>query len=246
MRFIFFYILILILFFSCSKDAENRECFKSNGAEVNKERNLSNFNTIELDDNFKVFLIQDTINKINIITGENLVNNIKSDIVDSILILKDENKCRWLRSYDVKKEVYIHFKNINYLLINKECDVFGNDTLFINDFEIINWGDISSVNLKLHCNNFRFTMHAGTGTFKFSGITENEFLYFHGNGSVFAGDLRSSYCDVASKFTGDIEVNTDNTLIVSLYSSGNVIYYGNPTNIKLKIKYYSGELIKGE
>ena len=244
----FFNIFFIALAFlsSCSKDAKDRRCLKSNGKEVSSEMNLSDFNTIKLDGNFKVFLIPDTITKIKIITGENLINNINSDVVDSVLTLSDNNKCRWLRSYDVKKEVYIYFKNLNYLFINKQCDIVGIDTIRTDNFDIIDWGDIGSINISLYCVNFRFTMHAGTGDFIFSGITKNQFLYFHGNGYLNAKNLKSSYCDVTSKTTGNIDVFTNKTLITSLYESGNIIYYGNPLNIKINTKYSTGELIKGE
>ena len=244
---LFFNIIFFVLIFlSCNKRYDDRKCFKSNGKEVSKEINLQDFNSIELDGNFKVFLKSDTLNRIEIVSGKNLINNIKADISDSILILKDNNKCRWLRSYNVKKEIYVYYKNINYLLINKQCDIISKDTVFVDDFEIIDWGDIGTINLKLHCINFRFTVHSGTGDFYFSGITQNQFLYFHGNGYVHAKDLQSSYCDVTSKTTGDIEVFSDNNLFVKLYESGNIYYYGAPLNITKSVKYSSGDLIKGK
>lgn len=239
-------IILMIISYSCSKNNENKKCSLSNGKEKTETRNLENFNTIRFDGNITAYLINDTVNKIKIVTGENLIENIISKVKDSTLIIDDYNKCRWLRSYKVKKEVYIYYKKINNILINSQIDLKSENEITTENFEIVNWGDISNIDIKLNCYNFRFSTHAGTGNFNFSGNVQNQFLYFHGTGYIFAKDLKSNYCDITSMTTGNIEIYTENTLIVGLYETGNIIYYGNPTNIETKVKLSSGELIKGD
>ncbi len=242
-------ILLILLtigsFFSCEKPSNNA-CIKSNGNIISEIRNLDNFNKLEINGNFKFTLKQDSVNKISIISGENLVPFITTDIANNTLTVDNKNKCRWMRSYDIPMEIELCFKDINTITLNGQNDIFCIDTIRTDTLFIENNSDISTININIICNRFILTTHAGTGNFILNGKTNQSFLYFHGTGSIDANNLEAKYCEIASLTIGDCFVNCKQTLIAQLYEKGNIYYSGNPTNIKVSKQLSTGELIKAD
>ena len=107
---------ILIASFACKK-AEDRRCIKSIGEDAVKELSVDQFDRIYLKEHIHYTLVQDTIEKVVIKGGKNLLNFIDVQVIDGRLEIQNENKCSFLRSYDREVEVEIHFKeliNIHY------------------------------------------------------------------------------------------------------------------------------------
>ena len=78
-------ILLLALLFSCKKMPF------TNGNMIIETRQLSDFNTIHINDNININMIKSDSSFIEIRAGENLMPNIISEVVDDILIIKNEN-----------------------------------------------------------------------------------------------------------------------------------------------------------
>ncbi len=97
-----------LLFISCDKE-EAWDCIKSTGEITTETRILENFNKIVLYDNINLWMIQDSTAYIEITAGKNLIPKISIEIENGILIIKNENKYNWLRSYKYSIDVYLHY-----------------------------------------------------------------------------------------------------------------------------------------
>jgi hypothetical protein len=97
------YSIMTISLFSLSCNKENRcDCFKSTGDITSESRNISDFKKIILEDNINLYITPDTIYSLTIEAGAHLLKSIKTEVTDSCLILKNENKCNWVRNYKDK------------------------------------------------------------------------------------------------------------------------------------------------
>ncbi len=98
-------LLILTLLFSCKK-AEDRSCFKKEGANISKSILLEHYEKIYLKEHLTYVLVQDTIEKIIINGGENLVNFVESSVDNKTLSIQNKNRCNFLRYNSRKIKVY--------------------------------------------------------------------------------------------------------------------------------------------
>ena len=109
----FLLILIILTFLSSCKKSEDRDCFKSTGDDVTIDVSLEGFTGLYLLQNLTYHFVPDTINFARITGGENVVKHVSFNYFDSTLYVINENKCNFLRSYDKKILVEIHYKYIH-------------------------------------------------------------------------------------------------------------------------------------
>ena len=118
-RLVFFYlripllivsIFVLLGIHSC-KPANERSCFKGAGNKDSLIIELPHFEKLILGEHMKFVLIQDTIEKVRIYGGENLLDHITID-TDGLLELSisNDNRCRFLRYR--KNEIKFIFFNV--------------------------------------------------------------------------------------------------------------------------------------
>lgn len=237
-----FLILIILSFFSCRK--ENMfDCFKSTGEIIEKEIDLENFNCITINDNFQVYLKQDTINKLKIVGGENLLPNIDYEISNHQLIVDNKNKCNWVRNYDKELSLYISFTRLDSIYINVSADVYSENTITFDTLLIYIEGGVATTDLDLEGNALFFRTNS-TGNFHLKGNVKYDYIYSTGYGYVFAQDLISDFTHVVNKSTGDCYVNCNGFLLIEYILTGDVYYSGNPSKIVIQSAESTGKLIK--
>ena len=85
---LFYFILVITLLTSCSK-GHRCDCFVSNGSEIEEIRPLNEFTELEINNVFEITLKIDTINKIKIITGKNLIKGIETVVENNRLFITE-------------------------------------------------------------------------------------------------------------------------------------------------------------
>ena len=108
-------IVLFLLGFSIAacKKANRFDCIKRSGEIQIELRSLANFDIIEVQNNIDVLLIQDSVCYVEVEAGKNLIANIESSVVDNKLLVKNNNRCNYTRSYNHDIKIYIHFGLIN-------------------------------------------------------------------------------------------------------------------------------------
>jgi hypothetical protein len=218
---------------------------KSSGPQTSEERILSDFKAIEISDLFNVWLVNDTVSKITVEAGKNLISDIKTEISDTTLKISNTSKCRFLRGYGNFPNLTIHVKNLELIQIYEPCNVFTIDTLKGRKLKFTFNSDVSSAEICVESVYLTFDLWSDvTGNYTLKGKSVNLISTSLGYSKINAKDLKCENVTLKDMSTGDYTVSASSKLNVSIFSSGDVFYYGNPI-ITQKIQG-SGRVIKAD
>lgn len=238
-----FIALFFLAAFSFSCDKENK-CLKTSGNNTIEERTISsNFETIELNNKINLVIKQDSIFSIKVEAGANLLPLITTEVVGNQLIIKSDNKCSFLRSYNKAINVFLSTPNLKKINYKGQGNIYSGNMLSFPDFTIEANKATGSVKMGLTTNYLRILQHTGPADFTFVGSANDTYLYSLGNGWFHFENFSSNNVHVNSGGTGDFLVKANTTLLVELYSIGNVYYFGNPV-LTVSKKTGSGEIKK--
>lgn len=73
----------------------------------------------------------------------------------------------------------------------------------------------------------------GTGSCFAKGATNNNTVKLNGTGSFYGKGYQTEYSNISINGTGDAEVFSTHSLIINLDGSGDVYYYGNPSQLQV-------------
>lgn len=244
-----FITLLLALIFTGCKKASERRCFKSAGAETTREVILtSDFNQMKLYPHIAYELVQDSLDKVVIKGGENLVNFIDCKVVDGILEIRNSNKCFFLRAGKKNKNkivVEIHFTSLVNIYYEGSEYLKSIDTIRSDYFTMLITDGAGPVDLTMKSQLMICEVSHGWGSYTLHGIT----------GAIRIDARSNSFCDVrdltitdsvyvASDTPGKVRLRAnDIPLYGYIKGSGNVYYSGTPSVISV-IRSGTGELIQ--
>ncbi len=237
------FIAFILTFVSCKK-SEDRRCMKGAGSDITIERELNDFTKIFIGPNIHIALIQDSLDKVVITGGENLVNFITSDIIEGELRIENKNRCNFLRSYKHEVHVEIHLTTLSKIYFEGTKPLSCNSVIKGNNLSVIVRDGAGEVALNLDFNNLDYTVTNGWGNFVLKGDVDKLNLNIWSNGFGDAYGLQvANDLEVVSTTAGLIKVNGEGAnLKVEISSIGDVWYVGNPADL-LYTKYGSGELL---
>ena len=237
------YIILILIVFSCKKP-EDRACIKSTGELKTVEINVPTFDKLWLGPHMKYVLVQDTVEKVVISGGENLLNFITTNVENNTLVITNENKCNFLRTYKKNITVEIHVKDLIKVEFEGTKELSCQNQLVQNNVLFLIRDGAGEVNLNLLANSLTTIVTHGWGNFKLEGTVNFLKLEVKSNGfgSTYNMDVNDSIY-VISTTAENIAVNCDNALMrAEIGSIGDIEYKGFPSFLQLD-KYGSGELI---
>ena len=228
---------------SCKK-AEDRKCFKSAGEETDSEIFVTSYDHLHLGSHIKYVLVQDTVEKVILTGGKNLLNFISVEVVNNELRIANNNKCNFLRSYKKKVTAEVHLKNLKKMHFEGteplECKgqlVIPYLTLFVRD-------GAGHVDLNINAISMNSVITHGWGNVKIHGKTNYSRMEIRSNGrcDTYELDVKDSI-HVISTTAEIIKVNADNVLFRAETSAGGDIWYkGSPSQIDYN-QYGTGKLV---
>jgi hypothetical protein len=229
MRSSFLFLLVGLLVFSCKKP-ENRTCFKFMGPETTKEIPLASFDRMDLREHVEFVLIQDSLDKVVLKGGKNLLNLVEVTSDGGLLMIENKNRCGFLRNAKKVVVAEIHFtKLINIRFIGTE-PLRSQGTIFTDYFTFYSRDGAGDVTLDVNALQVNAEANHGWCNFTLTGITQSARICAKSN----------SFCDViglkvtdsiyvASETVGDMKINADNLVIHGyITGSGNILYKGTP------------------
>lgn len=234
-------ILLVMALQGCDKEGV---CIKSTGKIVSDNRVALPYHYIEVYDNINLFLEQDTaLSEIKVEAGENLIAGITTEIDSGKLVLRNENSCNWLRSFEVPVNVYLKFIRLDTLIFqaagNITClNAWTNDSIFVNVIE-----GAGKINFNLDMEKSVIHIRYGTVSMDITGRSGVTFISSQGYGPVHAEDLLSKFTYIYTFSPNDVYVYASEELGVEIGNIGNVYYRGEPKEISADI-YGEGKLIK--
>ena len=206
-----FLVFANLLLNSCQKD------IFSNGPEVEEDRLIEgSFQVIELNDNVDVNLVRDTdsydgYTHIHILTCENLMSRIRTEIHGDTLTISNKNRFNWLRPYDYPLVATVAYNSIYKILFNSNGDLTTDSLTGVMSNEEGNElstlllfveGGSGNINLSVRCQRLYTNYQFGT-----SYVTLN-------------GDARIAYTSTSYNCHGPIHAETLETNIHYIYAYG--------------------------
>lgn len=239
--FIWFFVLFCMMCFdSCNK------AFLDSGPDTTREIIFTDRVVgYEAESIFDIVLVQDTVNKVLITCGENLQSFVNVYLKDDTVHLKHNTKQNWSREYNrIKLEVHI---NSNFFMnIREAVNIRSKGIIKLHSFIILDWGIFSDIDITLdveRCVLVNSPEHFGL--IKAQGKSNYTWLWNRGSCKFRTENLINVSCFAQQAGWGDMYVNATNDLSVSLESTGNVYYNGNPKTINIE-KQKGGSLIKSD
>ena len=220
-----FIFIILTIITSC-----NDTLFNS-GDIISKDYNIDEFNEIYVNDIFDIYLIQDSVCKINAKGGNNLLPYIDFKVTEGKLYITNNNTAQWSRNYE-RIKLYISVKEINFLRLDESSNVITLDTLITPKLTVYSINDYSDISIIVKCTNFHI-VNEGTsgGYFTIKGETINSNIWNRGSCIIYAIDFSSKKAIVKNESIGDCYINVLNILETEILRSGKIYYKGNPETI---------------
>jgi hypothetical protein len=238
------FIFLIITLISCKKE-EDRICLKSSGNLDSLVLFTDSFNKLFLHEHLVFELVQDSIDKVVITGGENLIQHVAVTVTDGTLDIVNRNKCSFLRSYNKKIKVRIHFKS----LINMHLEItepMSNIGKMKFDWLTFLLKDGSgSVNLQFDAQAIFATISHGWGDFTFTGSTRYANLNMRSNGycNLYGMNVADSVT-IISNTQGSVKISANGIkLKAQTLSDGNIYYKGIPSSIQFD-RFANGELIQ--
>lgn len=240
---LFFLCSFAFVVFSCEK-AENRQCFKTAGDPSERVVIPPSFNKLKINEHVIVVLVQDSVEKIVLTGGKNLLNFIDVEMIDGVLEISNSNTCNFLRSYKKKVTAEIHFKSLINLHFEGTETLSNKGLLYMDWLTLLIRDGAGPVNLNVNAELIDATVAHGWGDFTLTGSTGKAIFNVNSNGYCDTYGLQvTDSITVVSNTQGSLKVNANGIkLKAQTETNGNIYYKGVPSIIEFN-RYGAGDLI---
>jgi hypothetical protein len=240
--------LTIILFISCEKPGD---CFKSSGPLKSKIFEGLTFSKLLINKRISVVLIEGPEHKVEVQTGENLINDIEVTVEGDLLKLSDNTTCNWVRDYG-NTTVYVTAPNITQINSKTEQNITSEGVLHYPNLHVISsnqndgYSGVGTGDYYLNVDNESVTVENNDlGRFFITGNTNNLFVFFYENGGVFHGEnLYANTVFFYHRGSNDLFIRPLQVLTGDIYNVGDVNCYSRPPaeNVHV-VEHYRGRLI---
>ncbi|MBX2829374.1 MAG: DUF2807 domain-containing protein [Flavobacteriaceae bacterium] len=98
------FLLITILFSACNSE-DALDCFQTKGDMIITEFSVPAFSKIRIEDDVSLVIRQGDTHEVLIETGENLLNDVTVNVEGETLVVKDNNRCNFVRDFGITKAI---------------------------------------------------------------------------------------------------------------------------------------------
>ena len=239
---------VAISFLGCSSDSAP-DCFQSAGSMVREEVTVADFTKITVFENVGLVLKQGPEIKVEIETGEYLLNEVEVVVEGDRLLLRDANDCNYFRKYGLTK-IYVTAPNIEEIRSSTGLKIESDGVLA---FPILGLISESFNNAESETTDGEFDLELDTADvtivvngiayFKLRGRTESLGVTIAaGDSRIEAQDLISNLVEVDHRGSNDILVNPQQSIKGQIKGTGNVISYNEPSMVLIET-LFKGKLI---
>ncbi len=204
-------------------------CTEGSGRLSKQTFELPNFKNIISNVSAKLFIIQDSISKLQIETDDNLLDAIFVDVNNEVLtVTSEKGLC------PRKLEITLTSPLLNSIEINGSSDIIAQTPIVTNEFAIkLNGsGDIQIDSIKAQVLTIKVN---GSGDIRLGGIADELIVTINGSSDLNASKLVANSVEIKTNGSGDVYVHSKEKLYVNIYGSGNVYYIGNPNFSDIRI-----------
>jgi hypothetical protein len=237
------YFLLLSVSWACQK-APQRSCWKTAGPTQNLMVPLSSFTYLHIHPHIQVALVQDSMDFIEWQAGAHLLPFLSAEKDLDTLVLRNMNRCHFLRYGKEKASVKVHFTELKQLLLENSELVKTNGVWQQNAFEFILKEGAGPIDLELSGTRAFVRNLYGWQAMKLSGNLSWVFADLDGSATIDASDLSisDSLLFTAASPKSSYFQTTGLLVKAQLHSIGNLYLKGLPS-LLLKNEYSAGRVV---
>ena len=242
------FLFLFSIFFSCNKESVS-DCFQNAGDIVRKETVVTDFKKITVFEKIQLILKEGPITKVEIETGEFLMNEVSAVVKGGRLILKNENGCNLFRKYGLTK-IYVTAPNIEEIRSSTGLSVqsdgvlaYPNITLFSESFTNEETETVDGeFDLEFDSQQVNIVVN-GIAYFKIRGKTENlNITIAAGDSRIEAENLVVENISLNHRGSNDMLINPQQSLKGVIRGTGDVISFNHPAEVNVQ-ELFNGRLI---
>jgi hypothetical protein len=226
---------------SCNRE-DAPDCFQKAGDIKTIQRDLDDFFSIELNDYIQYELLDTTYFGVIITAPGNLIDDIETEVKEGELVIRNANRCNFVRSYKNKISIRICAPDFRDIQNYATGDIISVNAITGDLFSIENRGAAGLQQLTLMTDTVNIASHTGVSDAVIAGECDVLYLFSQGLGKVDALELHSNHAFVNNSSLNDVFVFAKNYLFSYIEFSGNIFYSGNPAVIDESIEG-EGQLI---
>lgn len=233
--FLFFTGMSCLTIISSCKEPIINDCYTDAGQITCEYRQTGEFSRVIINGDFQINIQQSDSCYVKVIGGSNLIGGMITFVDSSTLIIEDQIRCKWIRSYDQLNTIWIYVKKLNNLDFRGSGNMNSVGTITGNFPLVIETHDGSgNIDLTLDYQELFLYQHVSTGNIKISGRCNTLQLYTASLGLVDCAELISYKVIIQHIGSNMVYIYPEYFLDAILEGSGNVYYRGNPL-IKMRI-----------
>ncbi len=231
-----------LLLAGCDKD-HLFDCLKGSGKETTVVRPVARFHAIEMHDKISVEFYRGFRPELSVTGGANLLEGIVTELQGHTLVIRNENKCNWVRDFNKRITVRVYCDSLSVVTNYGSGELVFVDTLRSTDFRYENWEATGHIRFLFDITRFECNVHLGTADIIATGRADISLIYNNSYGSVYLESMQNDITFTTNSGTGDIFLSVKKELYAKIEEAGNIYYFGEPHTIQSTITG-SGKLIK--
>lgn len=223
--------LALALLASCSPD-DDGACLRSMGELGSEERSLPPFDRLLLEDRLDVEYRYDSLYRVELSYGQNMLDQIRTEVQDGELRIYNSARCRWLRGLSLVPQLRIYAPGFSSLENRCSGSILFGDSLHSSYFSYDEYDANGEVQLLLSVDSCDIRQHTGRVILRARGRSGLTGLYSASVGRIYAGQLISDASSVNHSSFQPMEVHAGIYLFAGIYERGDLCYFGDPETIE--------------
>jgi hypothetical protein len=161
--------------------------------------------------------------------GKNLLERIDIRLQDSIISIRNRNRCNWMRDLGEKITLRLYARSIRNIQYSGSGDVVFADTLFQDHFTLEVWDGYGQVSPLIRAREASFKLHSGTATLTPAGRVEKADIWAASHGRFDGRGLQIRNAYIQHLSGNHAYVWAEDSLLVRLLSAGNLYFRGHPS-----------------
>lgn len=198
-------LILSFLFISCEK-LDLGDCFKNTGKIIIEERNVPDFEYIDLADNVNLIITQDVHCGIKVEADENIMGSIITDVQDKKLTIRNENTCDWVRNYNKDIDIYLSVAHLVNIYYKASGNIISTNTIVSDSLNIEVWDGSGSIDLDIATQKSVLSLHYGTVDFNIRGTSNVNYIYASSYGPFYCQDLITQFTFMNNRGSNDCYV----------------------------------------
>ncbi len=240
--------LYFVFFISCTNE-NALDCFQDAGKIIRQEVVVNDFSKIIVFEKVALILKQGDVQKVEIETGEFLINEVSASVEEDRLVLRNENGCNLFREYGLTT-VYVTSPNISEIRSSTGLQISSDGVLQYPSLRLLSESFVEpeaettdgEFDLELNVENLAVVVN-GIAFFKLGGNAESfNITIAAGDSRIEAENLIANSISLNHRGTNDVQINPQLSIFGVIRGTGDAISFNRPTSIDVE-ELYTGRLI---